>query len=117
MNDGTMLASAFMRSGRPADSISSLVSTCTGEELVSASMPLAFVPVTMTVSVMSAASTLIAALAVVDAEAVVAAALSASCACNSAGAQANADLISQFFVRFVRMRKSPWVSNFFHARG
>ena len=105
VNDGTMFASAFMRSGRPADVISSLVSTCTGEELVSASMPLARVPVTMTVSVMSAASMVIAALAVVEADAVV----SASCASNIAGVQANGativDLISQLFARSLTHEK------------
>ena len=62
-------------------------------------MPLARVPVTMTVSVMSAASMVIAALAVVEADAVV----SASCASNIAGVQANGativDLISQLCAR------------------
>lgn len=57
-----------------------------------------------------------AALAVVDADAVV----SASCACNIAGVQANGativDLISQLLARSLRMRKSPWVSSFIHHR-
>jgi hypothetical protein len=79
-------------------------------------MPLARVPVTITVSVMSAASMVIAALAVVEADAVV----SASCANSIAGVQANGativDLISQLFARSLRMRKSPWVSSFIHHR-
>jgi hypothetical protein len=66
----------------------------------------------------------IAALAVVDADAVV----SASCACNNAGAQASGtsvDFNSQWFAArpfldldrfagFLCMKKSPWVSSFIH---
>ena len=77
VNDGTTLASEFMRSGLPADWISSELSTCTGDALVNSSSPVARVPVTITVSAVR-----------VHRVAAAAIAASASWACSTAGVQA-----------------------------
>jgi hypothetical protein len=112
VNEGTTLASALMRSVLPADWISVAPSTCTGEELVYASSPLARVPVTMTVSGSASSE---------DASA----SATASWACTISGVQANGassvDLISQISaplrrLRFVPMNFSPWLSSFIHRR-
>ena len=105
VNDGTTFASAFMRSGRPADSSSSALSTWIGEELLNASTPVARVPVTMTVSVTSLLGRHRSA-ACVEAAAAVPALLRS----NSAGVHADGtsvvDLNSQLLALLNRLRVS-----------